>query len=171
MDLMSIPLAALLALAIFLAWVGTQRVDKLGDAQKKWLQEEKRFWDNAAGQAAEWLARRERPGRIAIGDIGFVGYRTDYPILDLLGLVDPVISQLPGGYTHKLGKGYKERFFEVMPEYAVIIMSGQECKVAGMKASKQIFNDRRFKPSYAVAHNIQVVSGAGWCIFKRKDFD
>ncbi|MEM6295902.1 MAG: hypothetical protein AAGA54_31815 [Myxococcota bacterium] len=163
--------APILALGGFLTWVGIERVDHIAEAQKKWLAEEKRFWDNAAGQAAEWLATRGKPGRVAIGDIGYVGYRTNYPILDLLGLVDPVISQLPGGYTQKIGKGYKERFFDVMPEYVVIIMNGQACKEAGMKASRQLYDDRRFRRNYAIAHNIQVVSEAGWCIFKRKDFE
>lgn len=161
--------AAIIAVALFLVAAGIHRHNSVKEAQKKWLKEEKRFWDNAAGQAAEWLAVHGKPGRVAIGDIGFVGYRTNYPILDLLGLVDPVIAELPGGYTKKLGKGFKERFFDVMPAYAVIIMAGQECKVASMKGSKLIANDRRFKRNYEVAHNIQVVSGAGWCIFKRKD--
>jgi arabinofuranosyltransferase len=134
------------------------------------MTEEKRFWDNAAGQTAEWLVVHGKPGRIAIGDIGYVGYRTNYPVLDLLGLVDPVISQLPGGYTKKLGKGFKERFFDAKPEWAVIILSGGKCEHAVMKGSKLLFNDRRFKRHYELAHNVQVVSDAGWCIFKRKDF-
>jgi hypothetical protein len=162
--------AALLAVALFGAWVIQERFDHLRDAQKKWLKEEKRFWDNAAGQAAEVLVKTNKPGRIAIGDIGYVGYRTNFPILDLLGLVDPVIGQLPGGYTRKDGEGYKERFFEVMPEYVVIILSGQNCDEAGIKSSRQVFDDHRFRNNYVLLQNIQVISDASWCVFKRKDY-
>lgn len=162
--------AAILACVLFGAWVGNERAQHLREAQKKWLKEEKRFWDNAAGQAAEVLVKTQKPGRIAIGDIGYVGYRTNFPILDLLGLVDPVIGKLPGGYTRKDGEGYKERFFEVMPEYAVIILSGQNCDEAGIKSSKQVFDDHRFRKNYALLQNIQVISDASWCVFKRKDF-
>jgi hypothetical protein len=160
--------AASLALLLFGIYVGVQRVDHLAEAQKKWIKEEMRFWDNSAGQSARWLVQQP-PGRVAIGDIGYVGWRTNYPILDLLGLVDPVIAELPGGYTHKLGKGYRERFFDVRPEYAVIILSGQKCDVAGMEGSKILFDDRRFARHYKVAHSIQVNADAAWCIFKRKD--
>lgn len=162
--------AAVVALALFGLFVGVQRVHHLAEAQKKWVKEEKRFWDITAGQTADWLAMRAKPGRVAIGDIGYVGYRTNYPILDLLGLVDPVIGQLPGGYTRKLGAGFRERFFEVAPEYAVIILSGQQCDTAAMEGSRLIFEDRRFAQQYALARNFQVNADAGWCVFKRRDF-
>ena len=162
--------AAILALGLFGLWVTSERYQNLGDAQEVWVQDEKRFWDNAAGQSAEVLLSTGRPGTVAIGDIGYVGYRTNYPILDLLGLVDPVINQLPGGYTKKHGKGYKERFFDVMPEYAVIILAGQNCDRAGLKSSKVIFNDKKFRNNYELLQNIQVISDASWCVFKRRDF-
>jgi hypothetical protein len=162
--------AANIALLLFAIYVAVLRQYHLREAHQKFLKEEKRFWDSVAGQTAEWLATRAKPGRVAIGDIGYVGWRTNYPILDLLGLVDPVIKELPGGYTKKLGEGYKERFFDVMPEYAVIIMAGQSCTDAAMEGSRILVEDRRFKSSYAVAQNFQVVSDASWCIFKRKDF-
>lgn len=159
--------AARLALALCVAWLVPKRIDGLEKAHKQWLREEKKFWDSVAGQTAEWLAR-EPPGRIAIGDIGYVGYRTNYPLLDLLGLVDPVIAKLPGGYTKKHGDGYKDRFFGVMPTYVVIIMAGQECDRATMAGSKLLFYDPRFKRNYEVAHNVQVAAKAGWCVFRRK---
>jgi hypothetical protein len=161
--------AALVALAVFGVFVGVQRVYHLDEAQKKWMKEEKRFWDVAAGQTATFLADRMPPGRIAIGDIGYVGYKTNYPVLDLLGLVDREIAALPGGYTRKLGRGFRERFFDTSPEYAVLILSGQNCNQAAMEGSRLIFDDPRFKARYELAHNVQVNADAGWCVFKRHD--
>jgi arabinofuranosyltransferase len=124
--------AALLALALVLVWQGVHRWDVLGDARRKFLKEERKFWDKSAGQVAKWFEENGRPGRVALGDIGYIGWRTDYPILDLLGLVDPAIAALPGGYTKKVGPGYKERFYEVMPEWAVLICNSDECETSGI---------------------------------------
>jgi len=159
--------AAWIALALFALWMVPLRIAHLDQAHRKWLDEEKKFWNTVAGQTAEWLARHE-PGRIAIGDIGYVGYRTNYPLLDLLGLVDPVISKLPGGYTHKLGRGYKDRVFKVMPKYIVIVMAGQSCDRAAMAGSRTLFGDRRFKKNYRAVHNVQVGAEASWCIFEHQ---
>jgi arabinofuranosyltransferase len=163
-------IGALVAIALVLSWTWVDRNYELADARKKFLKEEKRFWDNTAGQVAEWLVATGKPGRVALGDIGYVGYRTNYPILDLLGLVDPVISQLPGGYTKKNGPGYSERFYELMPEWAVLIHSGQDCEKAGLKAVKTIVEDPRFLRRYKLMENFQVNADGSWCVFKRKDF-
>lgn len=162
---------AIVALALALVWGFTQRHYEFETARKKFVREEKRFWDNTAGQVAEWLVTHGKPGRVALGDIGFVGWRTNYPILDLLGLVDPVISQLPGGYTKKHGPGYKERFYEVAPEWAVLIHSGQDCTKATLAAVKKIVDDPKFKRMYVLMENFQVNAEGSWCVFRRKDFE
>lgn len=113
------------------------------------------------------MARRPAPGKIAIGDIGLVGYRTNYPLLDTLGLVDPVISKLPGGYTRKLGPGFADRIFSVMPDYIVIIVHGK-CDDARMLGSKMIVNDPRFWPNYFTAFRIKLGGNANWCIYEHK---
>jgi len=161
--------AATLAVLLFSLYAGWIRLDHLGDAQKVLVKEEMRYWTNTAGQAAEWLATRARPGYVAIGDIGYVGYRTNYPILDLLGLVDPVIGQLPGGYTRKIGGRYVERFFEVRPEYAVLVMGSPRCDSPELSGVALVYYDKRFKPDYLLTHQLHVTSDASWCIFKRRD--
>lgn len=162
--------AALIGLGLFLTWTAAHRHYDFEAARKKFVKEEKRFWDNTAGQVADWLIVHGRPGRVAIGDIGYVGWRTNYPILDLLGLVDPVIGQLPGGYTKKHGPGYKERFYEVAPEWAVLIHSGDDCKKASLAAVKKIVEDPQFRRMYVLEQNFQVNADGSWCIFRRKDF-
>lgn len=161
--------AAILGLALFGLYAGLVRLHHVGKAQDQFIKEEMRYWNNTAGQAAEWLATRAQPGRVAIGDIGYVGYRTDYPILDLLGLVDPVINSLPGGYTRKIGEGYVERFFDVRPEYAVLVMGSDKCNTPELSGVALVYYDKRFKPDYDLAHQLQVTSDASWCIFKRRD--
>lgn len=163
--------AALIGLALGLTWAGAHRHYDFEGARKKFIKEEKRFWDSTAGQVAEWLVVNGKPGRVALGDIGYVGWRTNYPILDLLGLVDPVISQLPGGYTKKHGPGYKERFYEVAPEWAVLIHSGQDCKTATLAAVKKIVEDPKFRRMYVLEENFQVNADGSWCVFRRKDFE
>ncbi|MBK6921005.1 MAG: hypothetical protein IPH07_26655 [Deltaproteobacteria bacterium] len=162
--------AAVIAVVLALAWGMVHRAYDFEGARKKFIKEEKRFWDNTAGQVAEWLVANGKPGRVALGDIGYVGYRTNYPILDLLGLVDPVIGQLPGGYTKKHGPGYTEHFYEVMPEWAVLIHSGQDCKHASLAAVRKIVEDPRFRRSYVLMENFQVNAEGSWCVFRRRDF-
>jgi hypothetical protein len=128
--------------------------------------EERTFWRNAAGQTADWLKRQPR-GVVGIGDIGYVGWATNYPLLDFLGLVDPVIGRLPGGYTRKLGRGFLDRIYSVKPDYLVFILSGQNCDKPEMAGSRQIYRDPRFK-DYEMGFNVQVGAGASWCIFRRK---
>ncbi len=159
--------AVLVALTLTAAWTGVQRYFGLREAQNKFIKEEKRFWDHTAGRVATWLVTHGTPGRVALGDIGFVGWRTNYPILDLLGLVDPVIARLPGGYTKKTGPGYAERFFDVMPEWAVLIHTGQECKKASLKAVRLIVEDDRFRRAYTLQENFRINADGSWCVFKR----
>jgi hypothetical protein len=157
-----------IALAMFIACVAAQRTHHLQKAKHKLLHEEKRFWDNATGASSDWLLRNE-PGMIAVGDIGRIGYETNYPLLDLLGLVDPVIGNLPGGHRKKLGPGFADRVFDVMPEYILLIQAGQECDKPQRRASRLLYQDERFRPSYRLGANIQVSPNVGWCIFKRSN--
>jgi len=159
--------APALALIIFGVAMIVHRIDAARDAQRSILQKEDRFWRMAAGGTAKWLAANE-PGEIAIGDIGYVGYATDYPVLDLLGLVDPVISKLPGGYTRKLGPGFTDRFFDKGPTYFLLISSSTDCSKPSVPGSQVIFNDRRFKPRYEVAGKVPLDGGFAWCIYKKK---
>lgn len=156
------------ALLLFGAAMVVHRVDAIIDAQKSILAKEDRFWRMAAGGTARWLNENAVPGEIAIGDIGYVGWATDFPVLDLLGLVDPVISQLPGAYTRKLGPGFTQRFFDKQPRYALIISSSMDCQKPSVPGSQVLYNDRRFKNEYEVSGKVPLDGGYAWCIFERK---
>jgi hypothetical protein len=156
-------------LALFAVAMIGHRAGMLRDAQADMLTKEKRFWDMAAGGTANWLNQNTKPGELAIGDIGYVGWSTDYPILDLLGLVDPVISKLPGGYTQKLGPGFIERFFEKRPRYMLLISANNDCVHPSVPGSQVIYRDRRFLQMYTMAGKVPLDGGFNWCIYQRKD--
>jgi hypothetical protein len=160
--------AATIALLLFGGVMVAYRIDKVRDAQRTIIQKEERFWRMAAGGTARWFKEHGERGEIAIGDIGYVGWATDYPILDLLGLVDPVISKLPGGYTRKLGPGFNERFFDKAPKYFLLISANLECTKPSVPGSQVIYADKRFKPHYEVAGRVPLDGGFAWCIYQRK---
>ena len=109
------------------------------------------------------------PGELALGDIGFVGYKTDYPILDLLGLVAPVIAKVPGGYTQKIGPEYRQRFFDVAPTYALIISSNNDCQHPSVPGSQVLYRDSRFRALYDLAGKVSIDGGFAWCVFRNKN--
>ncbi len=154
------------ALALFAVITIVYRTGALRDAQNDFLNNEKKFWDMAAGGTADWLLKHGQPGELALGDIGYVGWATDYPILDLLGLVDPVISKLPGGYTQKLG--FLDRLFDKKPRYVLIISSNLDCVHPSVSGSIAIFNDRRFRPEYHLSGKVPLKDGFAWCIYEKK---
>jgi hypothetical protein len=156
-----------LALAAFAVLTVAHRSAQLGEAQAQILQKEKRFWDRSTHATADWLLTQP-PGEMALGDIGYVGYKTDYPILDLLGLVDPVISKLPGGYQGKIGPGFTDRLFEKRSRYVLIISSDLDCQHPSVIGSKVIWGDRRFREQYELGGKVPLDGGFAWCFFQRK---
>ncbi len=162
--------ATIIAIAGIVAFTAVTRPLALARARQEFLGREREFWDFAAGGVAEWLLAEGRPGRVALGDIGFVGWATNYPILDLLGLVDPTIAALEGGYTAKTGQGYVEHFFAEQAEYAVLIHSGHDCKRAVMPGVRRIVEDVRFARTYKLGLNHRLDPDGSWCVFVRRDF-
>jgi hypothetical protein len=160
--------AARLALVLFLLVAAGQRYQVWQGARKHILTDEKVFWDSAAGGAAQWL-REHEPGEVAVADIGQIGYTTDYPLLDLLGLVDPVIGKLEGGYTRKTGEGYVERVFEKMPKYFVLVGGRDKCEPLVFPAQERLRRDPRFVGRYRLGGQVRHSKHGLWCIFERLD--
>ncbi|EYF05539.1 hypothetical protein [Chondromyces apiculatus] len=165
----AMPFAVLFLASAALVGTGAHRSISLGRASRRILHDDKVFWDSAAGGVAAWFEKNGQPGEIGVGDIGYIGYATDYPILDLLGLVDPVISRLPGGYTQKIGDGYVRRVFDKMPRYFVFVGSADTCDKLPFPAQEKLRRDRRFQRAYQVAGRVRHSKGGYWCIFERPD--
>lgn len=162
---------AILGLAVL-----AHRGERLEADRRKILVEEKGFWDRAAGGVAHWFksaeAERGRPkiaGEIALGDIGQVGYETGLPIVDLLGLVDPVVARLPGGYTHKTGLGFRDYFFQRKPRYFVLISAQNDCVHPSVTGSISLYRDPRFRPAYTVSGRVLLTGGFSWCIYEKNE--
>jgi hypothetical protein len=162
---------ALLALASV-----AYRTGRLDEDRRKILVDEKGFWDRAAGGVSRWYLEMERrfgrdkvAGEIALGDIGQVGYETRMPIVDLLGLVDPVVAALPGGYTHKVGPGFRDYFFERRPRYFVLISGQNDCSHPSVTGSIAIFRDPRFRPTYALSGRVILNGGFSWCVYEKNE--
>lgn len=157
--------AALGVFALYTAW---SRGRAFSEGTRA-IEDERRFWTSAAGGVAGWFAEHGERGTIAVADMGYIAYATDYPILDLLGLVDPVISKLPGGYTNKTGRGYVERVFEVQPRYFVFVGSAEDCVRLPFAAQARLRNDARFRSRYDLAGQVRHSKGGLWCIFGSRD--
>lgn len=159
--------AATIAIAAFAVIMGISRAASLSSAQRDTLKNTKGFWDDAAGRTAEWLVKNGTPGPLAILDIGYVGYRTGYPIIDMLGLLTPEIAKLPGGYTRKVGPGYTDALFARDPRYFLIISSQKDCKSPSVPGSRAAYNDPRFRRGYRLRQAIALQGGAAWCIYEK----
>ncbi|MEO7331444.1 MAG: hypothetical protein ABI193_22910 [Minicystis sp.] len=158
----------LVAFTLFALGASVDRWITLRESQTFLLAKEKRFWEQAGKGTARWLLQNDKPGLIAMGDIGYVGWETDYPILDLLGLVDPVIARLPGGYTQKLGPGFLERFFSQDPRYFLLISSALDCQHPSVIGSTIVYNDPRFRERYEIGGRVPLDAGFAWCVYQRK---
>jgi len=156
--------AVTLAVGAFAIWTTYTRVTSLREAQTSVLANDKTFWDDSAGRTATWFLEHTEPGPIAIADIGYVGYRTGYPIVDMLGLLAPEIARLPGGYTKKVGDGFTDAIFARAPRYFVIISSSADCKSPTVPSSRAAQADPRFK-QYPLLNAIHLKGGGTWCIF------
>lgn len=154
---------------------GAQTRDDVRSIFGEW--KEKHFWDAAAGGVAGWFRQAEQErgrdavkGTIALGDIGQIGYETNYPILDLLGLVDPVIAELPGGYTTKIGPGFRDRFFDSEPRYFILISSDGDCVHPSVIGSRILYRDPRFRGRYVERGRVPLNQGFSWCIYEHARF-
>ena len=145
------------------------RLNELGNAQSVVHKEHEKFWTTAAGGTAKYFMTNTKPGTIAMGDIGEIGWKTNYPVLDLLGLVDPIIAKLPGGYTQKLGPGFTDRFYSVKPRYALIISAENDCAHPSVSGSIVLYNSPRFLQEYNLHGRVPLNGGFAWCIYERRD--
>ncbi len=124
-------------------------------------------WEKTAHETARWLRQNAPPGKISLGDIGFIGWHTDFPVLDVLGLVDTTIAKLPGAYTRKQGPKFVDHIFAENPRYIVIISGNNDCTSPLHPSMLAEFQDPRFS-GFTVLHRVHHDGEVSWCTYERK---
>ncbi|RMG95168.1 MAG: hypothetical protein D6705_14085 [Deltaproteobacteria bacterium] len=109
-------------------------------------------WKRMLDAPVAWL-QQAPPGEVAFADLGYVGYVTDRPIFDLLGLMAPEIARLEGGYTRKDGRGLVEAVVRRRPTYVFLLSLGRDCHHPIHEGMRAIYEqpDRIFQRNYVVA--------------------
>lgn len=152
----------------FLIFVGIQRAVHLRKAQHKINNFHEPYWREVYGSLAEYFMTHER-GLIGLGDLGYVSYETNLPILDLIGLTDREIARFEGGYTRKYGMDYRDYLFERDPAYFVFSPGRKRgCRGQHFKLHRKVANDPRFS-NYRLAAEPGSERFGGLCVFARRD--
>jgi hypothetical protein len=152
---------------LLLGYGGWARWTERQELSRQILTEEQAFWDGSVGTAARWLAERD-PGLVATASIGFVGYATNYPILDFVGLVDPVIGTERGGHLQKPATVVARRFFETSPRYAIMHSRTPDCTEPWLPGLKEIRQDARFESAYELVVTNALTPSGHLCIWQLK---
>lgn len=96
-----------------------------------------------------WLARNCSPDdRVALSDIGQIGYYSDLWVIDLVGLTDRTIARSPGG-LHK--KQYDPEYvLDQEPKYIVLVCAkvGGGFVIRGFETDKRLYRHPRFQANY-----------------------
>lgn len=161
--------ALLVGLALVFVTTGYARIKRLNEAREVIVTKKKAVWDRAAGGVADWFLHHNKPGTIAMADIGYIGYKTNYPVWDTLGLVTTDVSSLEGGYGSKLGPEFLKRFHARDPDYAILIANGRNCRKPTKSISKTLYKDAEFRRKYEPKAHAQVTKTTRWCIYGRRD--
>ena len=127
-------------------------------------------WRSHEGQSASWFAAHGDRGAIAIGDIGEVGFRSNQPVFDLLGLVTPAVGKLPGGYGRKDEKPFVAAFYAANPDWFVTITNDGTCKHAAFPLMRAIIDspEHSFWLRYDLAHTVRLNKQDYWCLLHRR---
>lgn len=100
-----------------------------------------------------WLRQQCQPDdRIALSDIGQIGYYSDLWVIDLVGLTDRTIARSPGG-LHK--KQYDPLYvLDQKPRYIVLVCArvGGQFVIRGFETDKQVYRHPRFAAEYRLLH-------------------
>jgi len=126
-----------------------------------------KVWEKLTHPVSHWLNANGRPGALAIADIGEVGYRTNRPVFDLLGLVTPKIAELPGGYASKDLDRLADAFFAAQPAYAVWGTPEPTCTLPSHPMMVRLYRDPRFRKQYRLRFVGPWAGSENWCIHER----
>lgn len=133
----------------------------------------------AAGQTRETVGRalaeelRARAHRVALVDIGYLGYVSALPVVDLAGVTDPSIGQLEGRH------GAKPVPFSLLLQRevdAIVLHSVAEPRVvdgalrglAGFLVEQQLAGDERLRRTFVVDRVVEYAPGYWYVLLLRR---
>lgn len=113
------------------------------------------LYESSHVSLGRWLKEQCQPGdRIALSDIGQIGYYSDLWVIDLVGLTDRTIAHSPGG-LHR--KQYDPLYvLDQKPRYIVLVCAkvGAEFVIRGFETDKVLYRHPRFKQEYQLLREI-----------------
>jgi hypothetical protein len=133
-----------------------------------------------AGAARDTIGRdlarelREHAHRVALIDIGYLGYASQLPVVDLAGVTDPSIGQLEGRHGEKPVEATLLAQREVD---AVVLHSISEPRVedgtlrslAGFRVERELARDERFVRMFRVERVVQYAPAYWYVLLLRRE--
>jgi hypothetical protein len=133
----------------------------------------------AAGASRETTGRelatllRTRAHRVALVDIGYLGYASDLPVVDLAGVTDPSIGRLEGRH----GEKPVEMALLVQRDVDAIVLhsitepevrDGQLRTLAGFRVERELARDPALARTFAVDRVVQYAPGYWYVVLFRR---
>ncbi len=159
--LASYRLAAARALIVaMLLSIATWRVTTLRMQQRELVLLHADAWHRLVQPLAEWLATQPR-GLVACGDIGRIGWYSDFPLFDWVGLVTKETANIRLSRPGDLAQ-LQERFEEIRADYVVIQTWGDDCKLPNGRYRYPL-DLSKYDTLRLYKHNTVL-----WCVLGRK---
>lgn len=145
------------AVAACLALAGW-RVALLRGQQREIVLLDEAAWERAVTPLARWLAAQPR-GLVAVGDIGRIGWFTDFPIYDRVGLVDPQIARQRQRALLRRPNSLRADFVAARPRYVVFPTEDPTCA-----AESNGYGDLLDLKGFMVARKFGGGRESTWCV-------
>ena len=159
--------AAIAFVALLLSAAAVHRVRAGRDLVRR-VEVEEKNWEEMLDAPIAFL-QQAPSGEVAFADLGYVGYATDRPIFDLLGLMAPSIARLEGGYTRKNGRGLAEAVVARAPTYVFLLSLGGDCHHPIHDGMRALYEqpDRLLQRHYVLAARVSWYGDMVGCFFER----
>jgi hypothetical protein len=119
---------------------------------------------------ARWINKNiPKRSLVTLYQAGYLGYHCDFRLLDLGGLIDPVLARVPADLTRKIDLGYvlgRKPDYMLMINYADAEGRRRGEFQAQNTADHRMHEDLRFKSCYSISSTVECFPNA-WDVFER----
>ena len=131
------------------------------------------LYENSHVALGKWLkAKTEPQDKIALSDIGQIGYFSERPVIDLVGLTDPVIARSPGKLHQKQ---YDPLYvLDQKPKFIVLVCYKDkgEYRIRGFETEMRLYQQPRFQEEYflkpVISQKFHYKDEYTYLVFERK---